>query len=454
MDERHTSTPIVAIVGRPNVGKSTLFNRLLERKQALMSSTPGTTQDINFGHCHWQGDIITVIDTAGLDLTSDDATEEALKKQAELAMHKADIIYFLIDATSGVMPQDKALAKYLQKTDKRIMLVANKADSPIKRRTAISEDWGTLGFGLPTLISAANGSGVGDLLEDTIHFLKEKGLSAKPLPEIDVRVTIIGKPNSGKSTLLNALAGEPRVIVSEIPYTTKEPQDTLITYEHEEFGTQNILLIDTVGIRKRAKVARGMEKIGVTMSIEKMVAADVTFLIVDAVEGIGAQERKLAGLIENKDVGVVVVVNKWDQSKEFALGTAEDYAKEVARQIPFYSWSPVTFISAKTGRHVTRLLDFALRIAHERKREIPQDTLDAFVEKLKKKHHAMFAKGTSRPKVYGITQIKTGPPHFMVIVKDKDTLHQNFLRFITNRIREEFGFKGVPIKVSGRELRK
>lgn len=454
MDERHTSTPIVAIIGRPNVGKSTLFNRLLERKQALMSPTPGTTQDINFGHCHWQGDVITVIDTAGLDLTSDDATDEAFKKQAVSAMHKADIIYFLIDATTGVMPQDKALAKHLQKSDARIMLIANKADSPSKRYAAISEDWGTLGFGMPTLISAANGSGVGDLLEETIRILKEKGLTSKPLPEIDVRVTIIGKPNSGKSTLLNALAGEERVIVSEIPHTTKEPQDTLITYEHEELGTQNILLIDTVGIRKRAKVERGMEKVGVSMSIERMTEGDVTFLLVDAVEGIGAQERKLAGLIENKDVGVVIVVNKWDQSKEADLGGAEEYAKEVARQLPFYSWAPVTFISAKTGRHVTRLLDFALRIANERKREIPQETLDAFVEKLKKKHHAMFTKGANRPKVYGITQIRTGPPHFMVIVKDKDTLHQNFLRFIMNRMREEFGFEGVPVKISGRELRK
>jgi GTP-binding protein len=446
------ATPVIAIVGRTNVGKSTLFNRLIGRKKAITSPIPGTTTDINFGHCHWRGTALTVIDTAGLDLTSKNATEPDLKRQAELAMAKADIILLLTDAKTGLMPQDRALVSHLRRTKKKILLAANKADNPASRRNTDAPEWLKLGLGRPAPVSAANGSGVGDLLDAIIAIVESEGLDSKPVPEIDLRVAIVGKPNVGKSSLLNTLAGEERVIVSEVPHTTKEPQDTLLTYEHPAAGTKHILLVDTVGIRKKARVGPGLEKIGVHMSLAELERADVVFLMIDAASGIGLQEKKLAGLLEEKCPAVVVVINKWDLAQEKGLGTADEYARYVAGQMPFFSWAPVAFISAKTGSRVGKLLGYALAAAANRERTVPQEELDAFTEKLKKVHHSAFKRGEKRPKVYGITQTGAEPPSFMVIVQDKETIHPNFLRFVENRLRESFDLEGTPIRVRAREI--
>jgi len=447
-------TPVIAIVGRTNVGKSTLFNRLLEEKKALTSPLAGTTRDMNYGHCHWNGQNITVIDTAGLDLTASGATEEDLKRQAKNAIDKADIILLVTDVTAGVMPQDKALAKHLQKTKKALLLLANKSDNPRTRRLAEEPEWLKLGFGPPLPISAANGSGVGDMLDELVKIIREKKLDSRPLPPIDVRIAIIGRPNVGKSTLLNSLAGEERVIVSEVPHTTKEPQDTLLSFTDDKHGPKNALIVDTVGIRKRSKVAPGMEKIGVSLTLRELERADVVFLLVDAAAGVDMQEKRLAGLIEEKSPGVIVVVNKWDLADNKKLGIAEEYKKYLQTQLPFYAWSPVTFIAAKTGSHVGRLLGYALEVNAERQRELPQEQIDAFMEKLKKIHHSAFRRGENRPKVYGMTQVGTKPPAFMIVIKDKNTLHPNFLRFIENRLRDEFGFAGTPIKIMAREIAK
>jgi len=309
-----------------------------------MSPVAGTTHDVKFGHCHWQRSMFTVFDTAGLDLTSEAASPAALKKQAEMAMKKADVVLLLVDVKAGVMPEDKAFAQYLQKRRRNVIVVANKADNPGARRLAEAPEWLRLGFDKPYAVSAINGTGVGDLLDEVVQRLDELGLGAQPLPEIDCRVAIIGRPNVGKSSLLNALAGEERVIVSEIPHTTKEPQDTLITYEDSQFGKKNILAIDTVGIRKRGRVSTGIEKIGVHMSIEEMERADVAVLMIDAERGIDMQEKKLAGLIEERSVGVVVAVNKWDLARERELGDAEDYKQYVLGQFPFFRWAPIVFI--------------------------------------------------------------------------------------------------------------
>jgi len=454
MDVRLLTTPVVAIVGRTNVGKSTLFNRLLEQKKALTSPLAGTTRDINYGHFHWCGQTMTAIDTAGLDLTSSGATEDSLKRQAQMAMNKAGVIIFLVDVVAGVMPEDRALARHLQKSKKTVILAANKADNPRARRQGEDPGWLKLGFGPPMPISAANGSGVGDLLDQLVEVVRAKGLDSRPLPEIDARIAIIGRPNVGKSTLLNGLAGEERVIVSEVPHTTKEPQDTLLTIMDEKRGEKNILLVDTVGIRKRARIEPGLERIGVGMTLGELERCDVAFLLIDAGEGVGLQEKKLASLIEENKPGVLVVVNKWDLADEKQLGGAEDYKKYIAGQLPFYGWAPVTFISAKTGSHIGRLLGYALEIAAERQRELSDEDLTAFTEKLKKLHHSAFRKGESRPKVYGMTQVGTKPPTFMLVVKDKETLHPNFLRFVEKRLRQEFGFSGTPIKILAREISK
>ncbi|MEA3249712.1 MAG: ribosome biogenesis GTPase Der [Patescibacteria group bacterium] len=454
MEDQPKLTPVIALVGRTNVGKSTLFNRLIEQRKAITSSFEGTTRDINFGHCHWRDQVVTVIDTAGLDLTTKRATDENLIRQAQAGMDKADIVLLMVDIKSGLMPQDVALAKRLRKSKKKVLLIANKADNPGLRRKSAGEEWMKLGIGEPLALSAANGSGVGDMLDVVLEELKKDGLTSKPFPEPDVRVAIIGRPNVGKSSLLNALAGEERVIVSEVPHTTKEPQDTMLTYIEEDGTEKHILLIDTVGIRKKGKVGKGIEKLGVSLSIDELVGADVAFLMLDATEGIGVQERKLAGLIEKKNCGVLVIVNKWDLSDEHELGTADEYRKTVPRELPFYTFAPIAFISAKTGNRVGRLLKYALDIAHERTREISDKELEAFLERMKKKHGHVIGnkKDSNRPKIYGIKQVGVKPPTFMVVGRKKEKFHPNFLNFIENRLREDFGFEGTPIAVVSREI--
>lgn len=305
---------------------------------------------------------------------------------------------------------------------------------------------------MPIPVSAANGTGVGDLLDIINKVIAEEKLESRPLPVIDLRVAIIGRPNVGKSSLLNSLAGEERVIVSEVPHTTKEPQDTLLVLEDPKYGTKNILLIDTVGIRKKSKVGPGMEKLGVHMSLGEIERADVILLMIDATDGVGVQEKKLAGMVEEKRTAVVVVVNKWDLAAEKNLGIAEDYKKYIEIQLPFFAWAPVAFISAKTGNRVGKILGYALEAAEQRQRTVPQEELDVFVEQLKKIHHSAFRRGEKRPKVYGMSQTGDSPPTFMVVVHDKETLHPNFLRFIENRLRDRFGFVGTSIRVLAREI--
>ena len=452
------STPVIALVGRTNVGKSTLFNRLLGTRKAITSPVAGTTHDINFGHCQWRGMTFTVIDTAGLDLTSKNASEAAIKRQAEAAMKKSEVIFLLVDGHAGILPEDRAFAAHLRKSKKKVVLVANKADNPATRRIVAAEAWIKLGLGDPFPVSAANGTGVGDLLDEAWqHVGGDKEMPTMPVP--DVRVAIIGRPNVGKSSLLNALAGEERVIVSEVAHTTREPQDTLLTYQTNEGVTKRLLLIDTVGIRKKAKVERGIEKMGVFMSLEELKHADVVILMIDASEGVGIQDKRLAGFIEDHSPGVIFAVNKWDLAEAKNLGDAEDYAKYVKHEFGSYPWAPVTFMAARHGSKVNRLIPMILEVAAQRARVLTQETLDVFATKLKKKHHTLFAKGGDRfgkigkrPHVYGIKQEGTLPPQFMVVVKDKETLSKGFLHFVENRMREEFGFEGVSIKVHGREI--
>lgn len=452
MDTRHKLTPKLAIIGRPNVGKSTLFNRLLGEKKAITSPIAGTTVDMNFGLCAWRDVNMTIIDTAGMDFTNDAATPAAMKKQARLAIEKADVILMLGDAKDGLLPQDRALAKEIHKSGKPIILAVNKADNPGLRRATMQNEWLKLGLGDPMPCSATNGSGVGDMLDVILEKFTELGLKNETVPPIDLTVAIIGRPNAGKSSLLNALAGEDRVIVSEVPHTTKEPQDTLITYTQPDGTVKNMLIIDTVGIRKKARVGPGIEKIGVHLSITRAEEADVVFLIVDAEGGVGLQEKKLSALIEKLRPGMLVVVNKWDIVREKELGSSEEYGSAIRREMPFINWAEMVFISAKSGRGIGILLEKAVKIAESRERILPQEDIDTFVEKLKKMHHTAFVHSEKRPKVFGITQINNKPPGFMVVVEDKNTVHPNFLRFIENRLRDEFGFVGTPITVNAREI--
>jgi GTP-binding protein len=447
-------TPVIAIVGRTNVGKSTMFNKLIERRKAVVSNIPGTTQDINFGHCKWRDRLYTIIDTAGLDLSQKRKDEEKIRHQAELAIAKADAILFVTDVQSGITVEDKAFGRFLLKSKKKVFLIANKADSPSLRRIADEKEWTRLGFGPAHPASAVNGTGVGDFLDEITKYLKESGKDIT-LPEIDARVAIIGRPNVGKSSLLNALAGEERVIVSEVAHTTKEPQDTLLTFADKKGTEKNLLVVDTVGIRKRTHIAPGLEKLGVKLSLDVLESCDVGLLIIDAEVGISIQEKKLGGMIAELNKAMIIVVNKWDIGQE--KGTdGETYMAYVHRELPFFSWAPVVLISAKSGRSVAKLPQLILDVVANWKQEADLDKLAAFTERIKKQHHAVSEAGywQRRPKIYGISQVSVKPPRFLITADDKNKLSDGLYGFVENRLRETFNFEGTAISVSGRPIRK
>jgi GTP-binding protein len=447
-------TPVIAIVGRTNVGKSTMFNKLIERRKAVVSNIPGTTQDINFGHCRWRDRIYTIIDTAGLDLSQKRKDEEKIRHQAEMAINKSDAILFLTDVGDGITVEDKAFARFLLKSKKKVFLVANKADSPSLRRIADEKEWSRLGLGEAHPASAVNGTGVGDLLDEVTAYLKDSGKDVT-LPDIDARVAIIGRPNVGKSSLLNALAGEERVIVSEVAHTTKEPQDTLLTFSDRSGTEKNLLVIDTVGIRKRTHIAPGLEKLGVKLSLDVLADCDVGLLIIDAEAGISIQEKKLGGTIAELHKAMIIVVNKWDIAQE--KGTdGETFMAYVHRELPFFEWAPVVLISAKSGRSVAKIPQLVLDVVRNWKQEVDADKLAEFTERIKKQHHAVSEAGywKRRPKIYGIAQNHVKPPHFLITVDDKDKLSEGLCGFVENRLRETFNFEGTAINVGGRPIRK
>lgn len=449
------ATPSVALVGRKNVGKSSLFNRLIESKQAIVSDIPGTTRDVGIGTVDWRGKMLTILDTGGLDVIKTDQIEMNVRKQALRAAGKAHLMLFVADAETGPVSTDVVLAKELRKLDIPVILVVNKADSPRKRKEGELDKWKALGFGTPLLVSAATGSGTGDLLDEVFAKLGEMNLPLEKV-EPELILTLLGRPNVGKSSTLNAMLGEERVIVSEVAHTTREPQDTILFYDDKP-----VLIRDTAGIRKRAKVGRGLEKIGVSKSIQALKESDVAFLVLDVTEEVGIQDRHLAGLAAESGKAIALVLNKWDLVPNKKTDTTNIFEDYFDGQFPFLTWAPKIFTSAKTGQRVQNLLDLALRLKENRERTVTEEELDAFVEEVVKpfiaerKPKKMKNKqgGKKRhPHVYGIRQTRNAPPEFTVIAKNVDTLNASYRKFIENRLRERFDFEGTPIKVHARRL--
>ena len=449
------ATPSVALVGRKNVGKSSLFNRLIEAKQALVSAVPGTTRDVGVGTCLWRGQLLTVLDTGGLDIIKQDEIEVNVRKQALRAAKKSHAIVFVGDAQTGPLSTDIVLAKELRKAGKPVVLVVNKADSASVRRE-VGDEWKKLGFGSPIAVSAATGGGTGDMLDRIFEVLKDEEL---PLDNIEPMATIamLGRPNVGKSSLLNAMTGEERVIVSEIPHTTREPQDTLLFYDGKP-----ILVVDTAGIRKRAHIGEGLESASVEKSLIALKRADVVFLVLDVTAGINAQDQHLAGLAIESGKGIVLVVNKWDTLNAKTTKTGDEMRADILDQLPFMTWAPFAFVSAKTGTRVHTLLDAALKVKASRERVLTEDELDEFNAKVVKPYlesrisHKKTAMGQTRKHAYvfGIRQTHSAPPKFMMIVKDKNFTDPSLTRFVENRLREYFDLVGTPVTVSYREIEK
>ncbi|NLX42703.1 MAG: ribosome biogenesis GTPase Der [Chloroflexi bacterium] len=436
--------PVLALVGRPNVGKSTLFNRLVGTRQAIVENTPGTTRDRHYADVEWENRVFTVIDTGGLVLGETDDMTEQIRIQAQIAMQEADAICFLTDVLDGVTPADYQVADLLRRTSKPVLLVVNKVDSA--RRHAGLVDFYSLGMGDPLPVSAERGLSTGDLLDAIVAVLPEM-----PPEEDDseaIHVALVGRTNVGKSSLLNRLLGEERVVVSDIPGTTRDTIDTRLTYEGQE-----LVLIDTAGIRRRGRIEQGIEKYSVLRSMRAIARADVTLLVIDASEGITAQDAHVAGYILEERKSVILVVNKWDLVEKDTY-TLPTFQEKVLQQLKFMPWVPVAFVSALTGQRVQRLMPLVTRVYAERHARIRTSELNQVVRDAVARSSPPTTAG-KKLRFYYATQSSGDPPNFVFFVNDPALVHFGYRRYLENRIREKYPFEGTPIELTfrGREDR-
>lgn len=436
------SKPIVAIVGRPNVGKSTLFNRLVGKRLAITHEVPGTTRDRLYAEAEWGGVSFILVDTGGLDLVSDDDLMAQVRAQAQIAIAEADVILFLVDVKDGLTAGDEEVAQVLRRTAKPVLLAVNKADNQARREAAV--EFYALGLGDLTPISALHGTGTGDLLDQIVAAFpaeeEEEELEA-------VKIAIVGRPNVGKSSLLNKLLGQERSIVHETPGTTRDAIDTQM-----EWAGVSVVLIDTAGIRRKGRIQRGVEKYSVLRALRAIDRADVVLLLIDALDGVTAQDAHIAGYILEEAKSVVVVVNKWDLVEKDAY-TMQAYVDHVYAVLRFLDYVPVLFVSALTGQRVGQVLPTALRIQEERLIRIPTAELNRILQEAVARH-APPSKAGKRLKFYYATQPRVDPPTFVFFVNAPRLVHFSYKRYLENRLREHYGFLGTPLRLSFRKQRK
>lgn len=435
--------PTIALVGRVNVGKSTLFNRMIEQRHALVSEKPGTTRTRNVGMAWWRGEPLRFIDTGGLTFDEHVPFEKEIMRQTELATREADLIALVVDIRTTLLPQERALVKRLRTAKKPIVLIGNKADTTKIADMANEREWLGLGLGAPIPVSAQNGRAVGDLLDFMYEKIKQQpegGAEAKK-HETAIRVAIVGKPNVGKSSLFNALLGEERVIVSPIAHTTREPHDVLLEWE----GTP-LLFIDTAGIRRQAQMKPGLEKEGVEKSLRALKDADIAILVLDASDDLSAQDQRLAELIEEQTVGMVIVLNKWDLVEDNQNPEVRAAAtRQLQRHFPFASYAPITFVSALNSKGMYTMLPLIKKVYAARHRMLTPEELQPFFETVIRAHRPLRGRGTRFPKLLGFKQIDTNPPVFQLVIQTKTSLHIAYTRYLKNRLREHFDFSGTPI---------
>ncbi len=439
--------PLVAIVGRPNVGKSTFFNRVIGEKLAIVEDLPGTTRDRLYGDGEWNGRYFTLIDTGGLefefekpiDTTSEQGQSQEIvlqiRSQAQLAIEEADVIIFMVDAKTGITGSDNEIANILRRTNKPVILAANRADSEERRLNAV--EFYELGMGDPIPISSYHGTNTGDLLDKVAESLPD---TPEEPENNNIRIAIIGRPNVGKSRLLNAILGQERVIVSDVPGTTRDAIDTEI-----KVGDKEITLVDTAGIRRPGRIDQGIEKWSVMRTLKAVNRATVVLLVIDASEGITAQDAHIAGYALEQMKGMVIVVNKWDKIEKDTY-TMDTFTKKIRDELDFISWSPMIFISAKFGQRVNKVLDIALHVSEERTKRIPTATLNKLIREAVAEHNPPSKPGKWLKILYA-TQADINPPTFIFSVNDDKAVHFSYERYLENRIREAFAFEGTPIRM-------
>lgn len=435
------SEPIVAIVGKPNVGKSTLFNYLAGKRISIVEDTPGVTRDRVYAETNWRGRDFTLIDTGGIEPNTNDVILSQMREQANLAIAMADVIVFLTDVKQGVTAADQDIAVMLKKAKKPVVLVCNKADNFQKDRHEIYEFY-NLGLGEPFPISAANALGIGDVLDEIYE--KFPPQDDKEEEKNVIKVAVIGKPNVGKSSLINKILGENRSIVSDVAGTTRDAIDTNF---QNEMG--NYVLIDTAGIRKKSKVTESIEKFSIMRTLLAIERSDVCLMMIDAEEGVTDQDAKIAGEAHEAGKGVIIVVNKWDLVEK-ETGTLENYKKEIYARLKYLSYAPILFISAKTGQRVNKLFELINSAYEQNTRRIPTATLNQVINEAIALVQPPSDKGKRLKILYG-TQCATRPPTFIVFVNDKDLFHFSYERYLVNQLRKEFGFEGTPVRIIARE---
>jgi GTP-binding protein len=444
-----SAIPIVAIVGRPNVGKSTLFNRILGDRTAIVEDRARTTRDRLYAEAEWNGRRFLVVDTGGLEADTDDPIEASVQVQARIAIREADVIVLVVDSITGMTPADEEAAELLRRAKAPVLVAANKSDNA-KRELDAAEFW-SLGWEGTFAIAAIHGRGVADLLDEIVTALP-------PEPEAPVgtdadeedqtpSIALVGRPNVGTSSLLNALLGEERMIVSEVPGTTRDSIDTRLTW-----GQGEVVLIDTAGIRRRGKVAGGpaAERFSTLRSLRAISRADVAILLVDAVDGLTAQDAHIAGYVVEEGRGLVVALNKWDIVEDKTGQTFDQYVTWIRGQVPFLDFAPVVSMSARTGQRIDRALELAVDVWGERRRRIPTAELNRVVQDAIARQEAPMVKGR-RPKLFYATQASVAPPTFVFFARDAGSVHFSYERYLENRLRDAFGFLGTPIRLVFRE---
>ena len=435
------SKPVVAIVGRPNVGKSTLFNALAGEQISIVKDTPGVTRDRIYADVTWLNYNFTLIDTGGIEPESKDIILSQMREQAEIAIASADVIIFMVDVRQGLVDSDSKVANMLRRSGKPVVLVVNKVDSFQKMMTDVYEFY-NLGIGDPVPVSSVGKLGIGDMLDEVVKHFPES--AAEDEEDERPRIAIVGKPNVGKSSIINKIVGESRVIVSDIAGTTRDAIDTDITYNGNEY-----VFIDTAGLRRKNKIKEELERYSIIRTVTAVERADVVLVVIDATEGVTEQDAKIAGIAHERGKGIIVVVNKWDAIEKNDK-TIYEHTNRIKDILSFMPYAEILFISAKTGQRVGKIFDTIDMVIENQNLRIQTGVLNEILSEAVAMQQPPSDKG-KRLKIFYMTQVSVKPPTFVIFVNNKELMHFSYTRYIENRIRESFGFRGTPLKFIIRE---